>query len=289
MFVTYAPLREEGDSGTVTLLSNDEENPEVTVLLEGNGGGDFEYPQAVIDCPGLVELAGPQVIPLDGSASSDPAGGELTYEWGILVKPNGVDPARTVDPQGEPTTSLLVDAAGEWEITLVVTNEDGLPSVPAKCVLDAVPADKLHVELLWGGSTSDMDLHLAREGASFYSTPDDVSWCNPNPDWGAAGNADDDPRLDVDDDDGFGPENINIFEPVDGTYNVRVHFFDDGDDGETSANVNVYAYGEQIWSGTRNLERNEVWDVGQINWPDGTFGEINVDEVWDAEGARECR
>ena len=89
------------------------------------------------------------------------------------------------------------------------------------------------------------------------------------------------------DDDGSGPEIITIHAPADGTYHVRVHHFHDFGDGAVTADVQVFTHGTRAWEGSIVLDRNEVWDVGQINWPDGTFGEANLDP-WDAEGVREC-
>jgi hypothetical protein len=294
MLVRYTPRPDLGDSGAIVIDSNDPDESLVTVNLEGNGGGPGdEYPVAVIDCPGEIGLAGPQVVDFDGSASSDPQGGALTYDWEVSLRPNGAAPNNTiaVDAYDPAFASLLLDAPGEWEVALTVTNDADPPlsSVPAKCRIGAVPEDRISVHLSWGnGPTSDMDLHLARDLGDFYVTPGDVSWCNANPDWGTAGFADDDPRLDVDDDDGYGPEIINVFEPVDGEYQVRVHLFDDADDGDTTATVTVSLDGEEAWSGSKLLARNEVWDVGRILWPEMVFSPDNG-APWDAEGVRECR
>ncbi|MEM6929205.1 MAG: hypothetical protein AAF602_19860, partial [Myxococcota bacterium] len=90
-----------------------------------------------------------------------------------------------------------------------------------------------------------------------------------------------------DDDDGLGPEIIVIPVASDDTYLVRVHHFDDGDDGSVTATVVAYADGERIAETSAVLARNEVWDVGQINWPDATFG-TSTAPIVDAGGTREC-
>ncbi len=284
--LTYAPIQPGGDSGRVVIPSNDEDEPEVTVALEANGGGTFEYPEAVIDCPGRVEVAGPLVVTLDGSASADPSGEALTFSWATVRRPDAADQAATPSPVDAPVTDVRIDAAGTWEVQLQVTNASGVPSVPTKCVIEAVPKDELHVELSWAGPTSDLDLHLSLEDAALFEVPGDVSFCNAAPDWGVAGERSDDPSLDLDDDDGFGPENVNLPAPADGVYPVRVHYFDDRDDGDVTARVTVFAYGAAIWSGSQVLRRNEVWEVGQVNWPDGTFG-VGAQRPADAE-VRSC-
>jgi hypothetical protein len=283
----YAPVQPDGDSGTITIPSNDADEPSVDVPLTANGGGTFEYPLALIDCPGTVNVAGETLLVLDGSASYDPLGYPLTYAWDVVRRPNGADEAAEVSPSDAAVGTLVLGAAGTWEASLTVTNSLGTPSVPAKCVIEAVPMDELHVELAWGGATSDLDLHLAQEDGAFYAVPDDVSWCNPAPDWGLAGLTDDDPLLAIDDSFGFGPEQIGVTVPADGTYPVRVHLFDDGEDGDVTATVSVFSYGALVWSGSKVLSRNEVWDVGQVNWPEGSFG-VATTAPWDADGTRGC-
>lgn len=287
VLVSYTPLQPDGDSGALSIPSNDADEPLVVVPLVANGGGTFDYPVAAIDCPGAVDLAGEVAVVLDGSASYDPLGGGLTYAWSVVRRPVGADDAVAIVPDDAAVGSLAVAAAGVWEVSLVVTSDVGVPSVPAKCVIDAVPVDAIHVELTWSGPTGDMDLHLADGDAAFYAVPGDASWCNPNPDWGVSALADDDPTLLLDDAGGFGPEQIGIPTPADGAYPVRVHFFDDGEDGDTTATVSVFVDGALAWSGSEVLARNEVWDVGQVNWPDRTFG-AGTGDPWDAEGARGC-
>lgn len=277
----------DGASGNLYVPSNDADEPVVTIPLLVNGGGAFAYPDAVIDCPGAVDLAGPIVVTLDGSASTDAGSPPLTYAWSVVRRPSAADATRAPEPADAPVADLLVDAAGTWEVQLVVTNADGIPSVPEKCVIEAVPVDQLHVELSWSGATSDLDLHVAEGDAGFYEVPGDVSWCNTNPDWGTPGNPDDDGSLDQDDDEGYGPENVNVPEPADGTYAVRVHVYDDGDDGAVTATVSVFTNGSLAWTGSKVLARNDVWEVGQVNWPQGTFG-VGSEDPWDAEGVREC-
>jgi hypothetical protein len=59
-------------------------------------------------------------------------------------------------------------------------------------------------------------------------------------DWGGPGTADD-PHLDIDDTNGFGPENTNIDEPANGTYRVGVHAFS----GSGNVTVRIYCGGDR--------------------------------------------
>lgn len=292
VLLEYSPVvADQGDSGAFAIPSNDPDEPEVEVCLEGNGGGDYPYPVAVIDCPGSIDVVGGADVMLDGSGSFDPNKNPLSYEWSILRRPAAADPDLELDPIDAAMTTLAIDAAGTWEVGLTVTASGpgaDYVSVPEKCIIEAVPQDGVYVELTWSGPTSDFDLHLADDSAEFFTVPGDVSWCNDNPDWGTSGDTTDDPVLGPDVDDGFGPEYVTISEPADSTFLVRAHHFDDGEDGRTTATVQVFLSGELAWSGSKPLERNQVWDVGQINWADGNFGAFST-TPWDAGGVRECR
>ena len=268
LILTYTPTQSEGDSGTLTIPSNDPDEPEVELTLIGNGGGSFEYPQAIIDCPGTSEP--PQWVSLDGRASNDPGGNEpLTYKWSLIERPSFSqgELSDTITDQ----TNLFTDVAGDYVVQLMVTNSIGIQSAPTKCAIDAIPADDIHIELTWDTSRADLDLHVLEEGADFFERPGDCNFCNPNPSWGQSG-TDDDPRLDLDDRAGYGPENINIKTPANGTYQVRVHYFDDQGDSAVAATVRIYTYGELTEELSRVLYRNDIWDVAQINWPAGTAG-----------------
>ncbi|MCB9675100.1 MAG: choice-of-anchor D domain-containing protein [Alphaproteobacteria bacterium] len=272
VIIQYAPFGDLGDSGELVFPSSDPDEPEVRVVLLGNGGGDYAYPVAQIDCPGTS--APPIWVDLDGSGSYDPEGFlPLTYAWTLSSRPDGSQEDLT--NLVSDTTRLFTDVAGPYEVQLVVTNAVGTVSAPDRCTIDAIPADELHVELTWDTPAADLDLHLARNGADIFTPTDDCSFCNGSPNWGVAG-SDDDPRLDLDDQGGFGPENINILTPADGDYVVRVHYWEEHGDDVVVATVRVFTYGVEVYTGQRAMQRNEVWDVGQVNWPDGTFGSYSV-------------
>lgn len=266
--INYIPTSDQGDNGELKLFSDDPDEPEVKVLLLGNGGGDFEYPEAVIDCPG--RSAPPQWVFLDGSGSTDPLGGALSYMWSLPTRPLGS--AGTLSQTVLDNTELYTDISGDYIVQLVVANEQGTVSAPARCLVEAIPEDDLHVELTWDTTNTDVDLHLLQDGFTMFDKNGDCHWCNKNPKWGAAG-PDDDPRLDLDDT--FdGPENINILHPADGTYHIKVHYYG-GTAGAVTATVKVYAYGTEVFTGSKVMRWDEVWDVGQVNWPDGTVGVAN--------------
>ena len=83
--------------GTPTALINNAAVVGACLMLLGNGGGEFEFPTAVIDCPTRVDP--PLSQTLDGRASYDPNGLPIVdYAWSIKDTPRGstgtiLDPA----------------------------------------------------------------------------------------------------------------------------------------------------------------------------------------------------
>jgi len=283
LLAEYTPTDDDGDNATLTLLTNDPRNPELTVFMLGNGGGDFQYPDAEIVCPDRVSP--PVAVPLDGRGSSDPMnpGGELEYEWSILSTPSGSSTTEVIDP-GKAYTSMFADLAGSYTVQLIVENEVGLRSDPDVCQFDAIPPKNLHVELIWDTGNSDLDLHLVQGGYDLFEMPGDCTYCNPSPAWEGG-----DPTLALDNRVGYGPENINIDGPSDGDYNVWVQYFDDKGGGDTIATVRVWMNGELAWEGSELMSGRDAWHVGFVRWihPEGTFNELaGGAERW--EGAYTC-
>lgn len=80
--------------------------------------GVNQRPTAVIEADPLSGIEGETEFVLDGSASTDPEGGALTYEW-------DVDGDDVIDATGVTTTVIYPDA-GSYPATLRVTDPDGL-------------------------------------------------------------------------------------------------------------------------------------------------------------------
>jgi hypothetical protein len=103
-------------------------------------------------------------------------------------------------------------------------------------------------------------------------------WPEPELSW-TPGAAETDPRLDLDDVEGWGPENINIRRPNPGTYRIAVHYYDDGAQEGTSAGdsevyVRILCAGTEIYQSdgvtlsvhgpVDDVEANDFWEVGDI-------------------------
>ena len=100
------------------------------------------------------------------------------------------------------------------------TNEDGNPVLVDLCA-----------------ETTDANADSCRQEGS------DCSYANRYPEWGVAGRVDD-PRLDVDDIRGEGPEVVTLNNPQPGTYQVITHYCTDRIGEPTWAQIKVYVKGD---------------------------------------------
>jgi len=116
------------------------------------------------------------------------------------------------------------------------------------------------------------DLDKNKIADPWFHSPFDTYWFNPNPNWGSADpKIDDNPGLDLDDTDGWGPENMNLNNPENNNvYSVGVHYWDAHGFGDSVANVRIYILGKLVadmFSVT--MKQCDMWWVKQIEWPSG--------------------
>ena len=140
----------------------------------------------------------------------------------------------------------------------------------------------VHIQIDWDEDMCDVDLHFVLSSNNLFDCTDDCYYANSNPDWGAMGDWQDDPFLDVDDVDGYGPENINVQDLLPGTYRIALHYYSDSHDESpsvsTNASVRVYLggqlageYGPQFLDST-----GRIWDVATLEWPAATLTTVNT-------------
>jgi hypothetical protein len=286
LIIEYTPTVATGDYGVLSIVSNDPDETTTDLLFFGNceeGDCDYEYPVAIIE--GATESEPLETFTLDGSSSYDPRGQQLDYYWNLSRWPTGS--GGHISSAVDDFTELYVDLAGEYQVQLVVVNEDGVASAAAKHNVDVLPSDSVHVEMFWDSPNSDLDLHLAQEGQPIFLTPTDCNYCNVNPDWGVEGVNSDNPSLDLDDVTGYGPENININAPADGGYDMHVHYFRDNGAGAVVATVRVYLDGAVAYEVSEVMEYDDRWFVGTILWPDALVAE-NEGQAITSGGQRGC-
>lgn len=286
------------DTGALVLESDGFED-RIAVPTSGWGVAT-DCPLAVIRCEEGEEVEPQTLLHLDGSGSVARVGVVTDWEWEV-EQPAGSH--EVFLPSGNlPLTTFQPNIAGVYTFRLRVRDESGLWSCqPAVLEVVVVPKDAIHVELIWdtpGDPSSedtgawagaDVDLHFLHEDApSDPLAPDldedgapdpwfdrvfDCFWFNARPDWGAFGYRPDDPRLDRDDTDGWGPENINLDEPEPGhRYTVAVHYWNDHLYGASYATLRFYVFGTQVHEiQAVRIVNYDLWCVAHIDWPSGAI------------------
>ena len=200
-----------------------------------------------------------------------------------------------------PATALPVTLAPDESLNVTVTYTPGL-SGPSNGTLTAhfdqsvaalrslsidiagmgvaPPASEigLHVELTWDADHSDVDLHVVAPEGKLFDCKTDCYYANPTPDWGTQGDLADDPFLDMNNVDGYGPEVANIDAPAPGTYTVAAHYYSDTGNGDagsgvpgtnpTKATVKIVSHGNVLATfGPQLLEQTDsLWKVCTIEW-----------------------
>ena len=195
-------------------------------------------------CPAVVTTSPLTPVEITGTAVDD--GVISRWLWSVVTRPGG-STAPHPSPRNRATTTFTPDIAGIYEVELIVTDNDG---ETANCItsVEAGNIDGLRIEVFWDTNGTDMDTHLMNPTGTMWTSEDDCYYGNCITrgggdgilEWGAPG-PDDNPRLDIDDTDGFGPENINITTPEAGTYRVAVHNFAGG--GPNNTTVRIYCGG----------------------------------------------
>jgi len=241
-------------------------------------------PEAI--CPPVLETTPLSTVAITGSAVDD--GSITSFRWTTLSLPAGSSSTPPA-PADAATTRFTPDLAGDYTLRLTVTDNDGQTD-NCETIVRALVAEGLRVELYWnppdrschtmsapGCDSTDVDFHLLHPSATrWFDDSFDCYFANctgGGRPWDAPGN-DDDPRLDLDQQDGFGPENINIDAPSPSTYRVGVHFFSDDGMGPAQVFVNVYCgvgSSTAIASfGPVTLRNDEVWKVADVAIGGGT-------------------
>ncbi len=267
--LTFAPQDTLTHEGELVLRSNDPDQPEVRVCVSGTGS---ECPVAVAEL-----LEDPEDIePLDtlrfygGGSYTDTQDVDIGgYTWTLTQRPVGSTAVLTAPSAAQ--TELTVDIAGTYQVCLEVTDSDDIRSCNDACVrVDVIPTDALHVQLVWDHARGDLDLHLLNEGGSVFTHEGDCYFSNREPEWFEPLPAN--PRLDVDDDEGYGPENTNIEAPLPGSrWQVLAHYWNKQTDGDafTIATLRIYAYGQLVGEFTHSFEDDEIlWRAVEVQWSD---------------------
>lgn len=161
--------------------------------------------------------------------------------------------------------------------------------------ITVAPQVAFHIELTWDLDNSDLDLHYTYPGGNLFGPlGGDCYFGFPNPPWGGSG-TDDDPRLDVDNIAGYGPENINMDLLYDDSpFTIYVHYyggngehcFDIADQATCDADPICTVYTTPTGSAcvgipTPNVTpRIRVYVAGSLTYEAYSPTPLNCDELW---------
>lgn len=316
----FAPDERAASAGTLQIGSTDPERPQIVIPMTGRGVAN--------DCPiaavaeAEVTTRPLEVIALDGSPSTDvdgPDGRPIRYTWSVLASPDGStavpverfqDPRRprdtgVPDDPMTPTAVFFADVVGTYVIALTVTDnlDHSAPSVAcpqpaAQITIEARPTEDLYIELTWqtpadpdqtDADGTDLDLRLRHPLADDWYGDLVCFYANANPDWGDVG-PDGNPALQLDDNNGAGPEVITLdgpeaTAPLGGPYQVGVHYyrgFNPADEfwGPTDATVRVFVQGERAGTWSRLIENQlDLWIAVGITWGEGAPTVEAIDRI----------
>lgn len=129
----------------------------------GGGGGGPARPQADISvAPGEAVEAGTTVT-FDGSASTSPTDGTLTYQWALIERPE--DSEVTLSGDDTAAATLVPDVPGNWSVSLVV-NDGSASSNPAhQRITVTAPAQPLAVIRPINGAVPEVVIQLDGSGS----------------------------------------------------------------------------------------------------------------------------
>jgi hypothetical protein len=142
---------------------------------------------------------------------------------------------------------------------------------------------RVHIALRWDTDDTDFDLRLLRGGATWSDVDGGTCYFgNRTPDWGIADESADDPRLDRDDTEGFGPEFIDFPAPPSDIYMVAAQYWGPDDGPITNATLSIFVDDALALSLTQSMNGTDrqYWAGAQIIVEeDGTISVEGVDMV----------
>ncbi len=249
-------------------------------------------------CPADMDTV--PLVQIGWSGDGEDDGSIVSWHWQMLDQPDGSSAAAPA-PASSQSVTFTPDLVGTYLMRLTVEDDDGMTD---SCELTIFAlGEGLRVEIFWNPpedpmDITDVDLHLLhpsspawfdQQGDCYYSNC--VASAGAALHWDVPGFPGDDPRLDIDDTNGFGPENINIDEPVIGhQYKVGVHYFSDAGQGPSDVYVKIYCgtisinpvfeAGPMTLNGnTANSWGNDFWKVATVTWNGATCSVLPINQV----------
>ena len=218
----------------------------------GKGGGDTDVKGTVINAVNGSGVSNAKLI-FRKSGSSESYEVKTDSEGKFTAKLDSGDYSVDCKAEGfiDETKSVYVPSyAGNWNCELTMSPEMN---------------GEARIVLTWGSYPSDLDSHLIGNGVH-------VSWLNTST--SAA-------ELDLDDQDGYGPETTTIYD-LSGDYTFVVHdFTNSGDIGSSGAEATVYLPGQEPVTISLSGSGSNTWVVCSIT--NGKLDIINEVRDYDIE------
>ncbi len=168
----------------------------------------------------------------------------------------------------------------------VISNDAEAQSKRVDLTAIALPPElmnvEFHIKLSWDTDLTDVDMHLIAPNGQMWTCETDCYFSNGSPNWGDQARFEDDPFLDLDDVDGYGPENINLSEPMPGVYTILIHYYDAHGGQIPNATVEIINFGQVVQTfGPQRLDDvNDVWYVAEVEFPGliiRPLGQVNLE------------
>lgn len=167
---------------------------------------------------------------------------------GFIV--NGVVQYATLDGDSFSATAVLTTGDNVIKAGVLLGDGSVYISSPVTITSDALN-NQYHIQITWDKDNTDVDLHFLWGGR------EDCYYGDKTPSWGDAEHS---PKLDVDDTDGYGPENITIQAlPGPGHYKIWVYYYSDHDNGGTNVTAHIYKDGISIYSSSKYMTDGQDW------------------------------
>jgi hypothetical protein len=167
-----------------------------------------------------------------------------------------------------------LDLPGIYRVRLRVSDDRGLSSTADVVLALDLSLRDVQVVLTWDTADGDLDLHLVPTASNFcVASPDgDCMYSNRTTSWGATL---------VNDDAGFGPEEIAAAQLDDGDYKIGVDTY--FATAPTTATIRVFVRGELTTTVTHVLTDGQSWLVGTLHWT-SPAGDVDIADSVETQG-----